>query len=142
MASLLICSLAACRAEPPAGNVAEGRSAAEEPAPPVAEIENAPSAAPEPAPIPAKFHGLWANTPNACKDVDHYSRLVISGRALRFPDYVIAAESVTFPKENQFATKGVIEGKQELAEAHYSLNEHGDLLRDEAGGGSVRERCP
>jgi hypothetical protein len=109
--------------------------------PPFAEVENAHPTAPEPAPIPAKFRGAWANTGKACADLEHYSRLVISGRTLRFPSHVLFGDSFTFPTPDSFAVKGTVEATGQPAEAHYSLNPQGTLLRDEAGGGTNRVRC-
>ena len=99
------------------------------------------AATPETVVIPAKFQGLWANTPTACADPKHYSRLVIADRALKYPDFVMVAETVTFPSPDEFAAEGKVEGSNRPASAHFSLNKYGDLLRDEGGGGSNRMHC-
>ena len=109
--------------------------------PPFAEVPGAHPTAPEPAPIPAKFRGTWADSKSACADLKHPSRLGISGRTLRFPTFVIFGDSFSFPEPNQFALEGKIGGTDRPAEAHYSINAAGDVLRDEAGGGTVRVRC-
>jgi len=109
--------------------------------PPFAEVPGAHPTAPEPAPIPARFRGTWADSKAACADLNHHSRLGISGRTVRFPDFVIFGDSFTFPAPNQFALKGKIEATGAPAEAHYSINAAGDVLTDEAGGGAVRVRC-
>lgn len=132
--------LAAC------GRQADTNLAANEVAPapeaPAASVAPAePPATPSTAVIPAKFQGLWANTPNACKDPKHYSRLVIADRALKYPDFVMVAESITFPSPDEFAAEGKVEGSNRPASAHFSLNKYGDLLRDEGGGGSNRVHC-
>ncbi len=109
--------------------------------PPFAEVPNAHPSAPEPAPIPARFRGTWADSAAACADRNHHSRLTISGRTLRFPQFVIFGDSFTFPGPNQFALKGKIETSGRPADAHYSVNTANDVLTDEAGGGAVRVRC-
>ena len=139
--------LTACSQQSPGDQVTANAPAAKTPVakppqPPFAEVDNAHPSAPEPAPIPARFRGLWANTPNACKDLAHYSRLVISGRTLRYADFVLLGDTFAFPAADQFAVEGKIEGKDEAGAAHFSINQHGDLLRDEAGGGTIRVRCP
>ena len=111
-----------------------------EPTPPFAETPGAHPTAPEPAPIPAKFRGTWAATKSDCRDLEHHSRLTISGRTVRFTDFVIFGNSVTVPSANEFAVKGVVEGTDHPAEAHYSLTP-ADVLIDEAGGGAIRVRC-
>jgi len=114
---------------------------ANETTPPFAEVNGAHPTAPDPAPIPAKFRGTWAASKSACADLAHHSRLTISGRTVRFTDFVIFGESVTAPAPNQFAVKGKVEGTDHPAEAHYSINPAGDVLIDEAGGGAIRVRC-
>ena len=108
--------------------------------PPFAETPGAHPTAPEPAPIPAKFRGTWAATKSDCRDLEHHSRLTISGRTVRFTDFVIFGNSVTVPSANEFAVKGVVKGTDHPAEAHYSLTP-ADVLIDEAGGGAIRVRC-
>ena len=116
--------------------------ATNQPTPPFAETPGAhPYPAPEPAPIPAKFRGTWAANRGACSDLSHHSRLTISGRTVRFTDFVIFGDSVTLPADNQFAIKGKVEGTDHPAEAHYSLDATGNRLIDEAGGGAIRVRC-
>ena len=109
--------------------------------PPFAEVEGAHPTAPEPAPIPARFRGTWAESRAACADLADHSRLTISGRTVRHPDFVISGESFTQPAPDQFALKGKIEATGARAEAHYSINAAGDILTDGAGGGTVRVRC-
>ncbi len=142
LASVAALSLAACGQPAPTANET-GAPAANHSAPvtPAAESSDPPLPASEPAAIPAKFHGTWANTPNACANLGHYSRLVVSDRTLRFADFVLLGEEFTIPAADEFAVKGKVEGKGEGAAAHFSLNKHGDLLRDEAGGGTVRMKC-
>ena len=120
-------------APPPVEN-----SVADEAPPPFAETH---PTAPDSAPIPAKFRGTWAANKAACSDLAHHSRLTISGRTIRFSDFVILGESVTTPGSNQFAVKGKVEGTDHPGEAHYSINHTGDVLVDEAGGGAIRVRC-
>jgi hypothetical protein len=153
---LPLAALAACNApsEPanesaPVANVAEPvvtndvapDTAANTAMPPFAEVPGAHPTAPEPAPIPAKFRGTWADSKAACADLKHHSRLGVSGRTLRFSDYVIFGDKFTFSKPNQFALEGHIEKTGARADAHYSINAAGDVLTDEAGGGAVRVRC-
>ena len=108
---------------------------------PFAEVEGAHPTAPEPAPIPAKFRGTWAENDAACADLSNHSRLTISGRTVRHPDFVIFGESFTFPTPDQVAVKGKVEATGAPIEAHYSINAANDELTDEAGGGAVRVRC-
>ena len=108
---------------------------------PFAEIEGAHPTAPEPAPIPAKFRGTWAENEAACADLSDHSRLTVSGRTVRHPDFVIFGDSFTFPSPDQFAVKGKVEATGAPIEAHYSINAANDELTDEAGGGAVRVRC-
>ncbi|HET7709318.1 MAG TPA: hypothetical protein VFK50_07275 [Sphingomicrobium sp.] len=115
-------------------------AATDEATPPLAEVNGADPAAPEPAPIPAKFRGTWAESKTACTNLNHPSRLTISGRSVRFRDFVIFGDSVT-ASGNQFALKGKIEGSNRAAEAHYFLDPTGNELTDGAGGGAVRVRC-
>jgi hypothetical protein len=109
--------------------------------PPFAEVEGAHPTAPEPAPIPAKFRGTWAESEATCADLADHSRLTISGRTVRHPDFVIFGDSVTLPASDQFALKGKIEATGAPAEAHYSIDASGKVLTDGAGGGTVRVRC-
>lgn len=109
--------------------------------PPFAEVDGAHPTAPEPAPIPANFRGTWAGNEAACADLKSHSRMTISGRTVRHPDFVIFGDSVTLPAKDQFALKGKIEATGAPIEAHYSINAAGDVLTDEAGGGAVRVRC-
>jgi hypothetical protein len=97
--------------------------------------------APEQAPIPAKFRGTWAQDKTACTELNHPSRLTISGRTVRTPGAVLFGESFTFPTPNQFALEGKFEGGNQVGAAHYSLDATGNILTDEAGGGAVRVRC-
>lgn len=109
--------------------------------PPFAEVDGAHPTAPEPAPVPPKFRGTWAENKTACTNLNHPSRLTISGRTARYPDVVIFGDEVTIPADNQVAIKGKIEGTERAAEAHFSLDSTGNTLTDEAGGGAVRVRC-
>ena len=109
--------------------------------PPFAEVEGAHPTAPEPAPIPAKFRGTWAESKAACADLSDHSRLTISGRTVRHPDFVIFGDSVTIPEADEFALKGKIEATGAPAEAHYSINASNDVLTDGAGGGYIRVKC-
>ena len=108
--------------------------------PPFAEVPGAHPTAPEPAPIPAKFRGTWAETKANCADLNHHSRLTISGRTVRFPTFVMFGDSVT-ASGNQFALKGKIEGTDKPAEAQYFISSDGGTLTDGGGGGAVRVRC-
>jgi hypothetical protein len=109
--------------------------------PPFAEVNGAHPYPPEPAPIPAKFRGTWAEDKTACTNLNHPSRLTLSGRTARFPTFTIFGDEVTIPANNQVAIKGKIEGTERVAEAHFSLDATGNNLTDEAGGGAVRMRC-
>ena len=109
--------------------------------PPFAEVDGAHPTAPEPAPIPAKFRGTWAESKAGCTDLGDHSRLTISGRTVRHPDFVIVGESFATPASDEFALKGKVEATGAPAEAHYSINAAGDVLTDGAGGGYVRVRC-
>ena len=119
----------------------EGGEEANEAMPPFAEVNGAHPTAPEPAPVPPKFRGTWAESRAACANVNHPSRLTISGRTARYPDLVIFGDEVTIPTEDQVAIKGKIEGTERAAEAHFSIDSTGNTLTDEAGGGTVRIRC-
>ena len=96
---------------------------------------------PEPALIPANFHGLWAENDSACARLDQPSRLTVTGNSVRFPAFVLAVKSVSQPAPNAFAVKGYSKQTKKPAEAHFSIDETGNLLTDEAGGGQVRVRC-
>ncbi|QNN64769.1 hypothetical protein H9L12_10995 [Sphingomonas rhizophila] len=124
--------------EAPANDVAASTNAA---MPPFAETPNAHPTAPEPAPIPARFRGTWSDSAASCADLAHHSRLTISGRTVRFDDYVIFGDSVSQPNPNEFALKGKIEATGVPAEAHYAISADGKTLTDGAGGGTVRVRC-
>ena len=153
-AILLIVAAAACRQAPAPGNdanlvanevvIAETdtpEAVANEATPPFAEVNGAHPTAPEPAPIPAKFRGTWAESKTACTNLNHPSRLTISGRTVRTPTAVLVGDSFTFPAANQFALDGKFEGGGRAGAAHYSLDATGNVLTDEAGGGAVRVRC-
>ena len=138
--------LAACQQAPaPADNAvtADANLAANaaEPTPPFAEVDNAHPTAPEPAPIPAKFRGIWAEQKSVCSQLSHPSRLIISGRTLRFPAFVLEADSVALPDDDSFAVKGHDKKTKAPAEAHYSVDAAGIVLTDEAGGGAERVKC-
>lgn len=109
--------------------------------PPFAEVENAHPTAPEPAPIPAKFRGIWAEQKSVCSQLSHPSRLIISGRTLRFPAFVLEVDSVALPDDDSFAVKGHNKKTKAPAEAHYSVDPAGIVLTDEAGGGAERVKC-
>ena len=141
LASIAALPLAACGQPAPTANEVSAPAANDAAPPPAAEAPIAPPPPSEPAAIPAKFRGTWANTPNACANLGHYSRLVVSGSTLRYADFVLLGEEFTFPTPDDLAVEGKVEGKDQVAAAHFSLNRHGDLLRDEAGGGTVRVRC-
>ena len=142
-----LCLIAACNSpsDTPSGNAGvenqAGEALANSTMPPSVEQPEGNSTAPEPAPIPAKFRGTWAETTALCADANHHSRLTISGRTVRHPDFVIFGDSFTFPTPNQFALKGKVEATGAPIEAHYSIDAAGDVLTDEAGGGAVRVRC-
>ena len=147
LAILPLAIMAACSAPSgtPAANNGMGNSVSEAPAnsamPPFAEVEGAHPTAPEPAPIPAKFRGTWAESKAGCANLADHSRLTISGRTVRHPDFVIVGDSFEIPASNEFALKGKIEATGAPAEAHYSINAAGDVLTDGAGGGYIRVRC-
>ena len=103
--------------------------------------EAMPPPAEEPAPIPAKFRGTWAESKTACTELNHPSRLTISGRTVRTPTAVLVGDSFTFPAPDQFALEGKFEGSDRAGAAHYSLDATGNDLTAEAGGGAVRVRC-
>jgi hypothetical protein len=126
---------------PSTTNEAEPDAISNNAMPPFAEVSGAHPTAPEPAPIPAKFRGTWAENEAACADLKHHSRLGVSGRTVRHPDFVIFGDRFTFPSPNQFALEGHIEATGARADAHYSINAAGNVLTDEAGGGAVRVRC-
>jgi hypothetical protein len=146
-AILLALMLAACQqASPPAGNATANAAAnttanAAEPAPPFAETPDAHPTAPEPAPIPAKFRGIWAETRAVCAQLSHPSRLIISGRTIRYPAFVLEGDSVDLPTPDSFTVKGRSKRTEAPAEAHYSIDATGLILTDEAGGGAVRVKC-
>ncbi len=98
--------------------------------------------APEPAPIPAKFRGIWAESRAVCSQLSHHSRLIISGSTLRYPSFVLVADSVDFPTDASLAVKGHNKRTQAPIEAHFSIDATGNILTDEAGGGAVRVNCP
>lgn len=120
-------------------NIAEDVSNATE-TPPLAEVPGAHPTAPEPAPIPAKFRGTWADSKAACADANHHSRITISGRTIRHPDFVMFGESVT-ASDDQFALKGHFEGTDRPAETQFFINDASNVLTDGGGGGAVRVRC-
>ena len=126
---------------PSTTNDVDSDAAANASMPPFAEVPGAHPTEPEPAPIPAKFRGTWAETKAVCSDLKHHSRLGVSGRTVRHPDFVIFGDRFTFPAPNQFALEGHIEATGARADAHYSINAAGNVLTDEAGGGAVRVRC-
>jgi len=121
-------------------NAVTGSHANESSMPPFAEVRGAHPTAPEPAPIPAKFRGTWADSKASCADIGHHSRLTISGRTVRYPEFVIFGDSVK-ATDDQFALKGKVEDTQRPAEAQFFINDDGDVLTDGAGGGAVRVRC-
>ena len=121
-------------ANTPAANVAE-------PAPPVADDPLAPELQPQPTTIPAKFRGLWAEDQVSCGHLTHLTRLTITDNSLRYPAFVLAVESVTQPTPNSFAVKGFNKKTKAPTEAHFSLDATGNILTDEAGGGTIRVRC-
>ena len=125
---------------PATNDAAPASNAATPPTPPLAETPGAHPIAPEPAPIPAKFRGTWAESKAACADLEHHSRITISGRTIRHPDFVMVGDSVT-ASGSQFALKGRFEGTGRPAEAQYFINADGDVLTDGGGGGAVRVRC-
>ena len=152
LAILLACaSIAACGSEPtqaPENQSVEangqGAPAAEpdNAAAPAAEIENE-AGAPEPAPIPAAFRGIWAETEALCDNLSDPSRLVISGRTLRFPTFVVEVARVDTigPREINIISTAAGEGTDKPAEHHVSIDAAGETLTDQGGGGMVRRRC-
>jgi hypothetical protein len=141
----LIALLASCSQPAQAPNEAAANDSAVSVANVAAPVNNAETpgaepAAPEPAPIPVRFRGTWAESKAACVDLKHHSRITISGRTVRHPDFVMVGDSVT-ASETQFALKGHFEGTDRPAEAQYFINEPGDVLTDGGGGGAVRVRC-
>jgi hypothetical protein len=151
--AMIFATLAACSMQEPANNTedpsappavlapAAPGATGTTPTPPFAETPGAhPDGPPEPAPIPAIFRGTWADDTAACADLKHPSRLTISGRTVRHPNFVIFGDQVT-ASGNSFALKGHIEATGARAEAHYSLNPASNVLTDEAGGGAIRIRC-
>ena len=151
LALFLMLTAAACRQAPPptsdanlsADNVVIEETdtpAFDNEATPFAEVNGAHPTAPEPAPIPAKYRGTWAEDKTACTNLNHPSRLTISGNTVRYPDHVIFGDDVT-ASTNQFALKGTVEGSDRRAEAHFFLDPTGNELTDGAGGGAVRVRC-
>ena len=146
-ANLLPLMLVACQqqAPAPAGNAvtADANVAANvaEPTPPFAEVDNAHPTAPEPAPIPAKYRGIWAESRAVCTQLSHPSRLIISGRTVRYPAFVLEGDSVDLPTDDSFAIKGRNKKTKAPAEAHFSIDATGLVLTDEAGGGAVRVKC-
>ena len=145
VALIALLALASCAQPAPAPNEAAANDSAVSVAnhdAPVnnAEMPGAEPAAPEPAPIPAGFRGTWADSAAACADPGHPSRITISGRAIRHPDFVMVGDSVT-ASGSQFSLKGHFEGSGRPAEAQFFINQAGDELTDGAGGGAVRVRC-
>ncbi len=143
-ALMLAVLLAGCGqpSAPTGANVAQADANwAEAALPPFAEVENAHPTAPEPAPIPAKFRGIWAEQKSVCSQLSHPSRLIISGRTLRFPAFVLQVDSVALPDDDSFAVKGHNKKTKAPAEAHYSVDPAGIVLTDEAGGGAERVKC-
>ena len=99
------------------------------------------STEPKRASIPANFRGLWAEGRAACAQLSHPSRLIISESVIRYPSFVLIGESVDLPTDASIAIKGQNQRTGAPAEAHYSIDETGGILTDEAGGGAVRVRC-
>ena len=145
LAILLPLMLAACQQAPaPAGNATANSDEvviAETDTPPAESQAPTEPAAPEPAPIPAKFRGIWAEQKAVCAQLSHPSRLIISDRTLRFPAFVLEADSVSVPNDDSFAVKGHNKKTRAPVEAHYSIDVAGIVLTDEAGGGAVRVKC-
>ena len=100
-----------------------------------------PAAAPTPEKIPAKFRGIWAEGRAACAQLSHPSRLIISESVIRYPSFVLVGESVDLPTDSSIAIKGQNQRTGAPAEAHFSIDVTGLILTDEAGGGTVREKC-
>ena len=124
--------LAACSPRPVATDEQDGGNSTANVAAP---------AEPEPAAIPANFHGLWAENDLACGELTHPSRLTVTGNSVRYPAFVLAVDSVTQPAPNAFAVKGYSKQTKLPTEAHFSIDQTGNILTDEAGGGTVRVRC-
>jgi hypothetical protein len=149
-AILLGLMLEACQqASPPADNRTANSAAAAnvsanvvEAQPPFAETPDAHPGASEPAPIPAKFRGIWAESQAVCAQLSHPSRLIISESSLRYPSFVLVADSVDLPTDASVAVKGRNKRTQAPIEAHFSIDVTGNILTDEAGGGAVRVNCP
>ena len=152
LALLLMLTAAACRQAPPPtsdANLSADNVVIEETDTPAvdneatsfAEADGAHPTAPEPAPIPAKFRGIWAEQKLVCSQLSHPSRLIISGRTLRFPAFVLQVDSIALPDDDSFAVKGHNKKTKAPAEAHYSVDPAGIVLTDEAGGGAERVKC-
>ena len=139
----LLVLLAACQqASAPADNATAEEVVIAETETPSAESQRpAEPTAPEAAPIPAKFRGIWAEREAVCAQLSHPSRLIISGDSLRFPEFVLEADSVTLPNDDSFEVKGHNKKTDAPMEAHYSIDATGNILTDEAGGGAVRVNC-
>lgn len=128
-------ALAGCQAEESAANRSVSDNAANAVVPtPVNATEPA-----KPA-IPERFRGLWAEDQRACGALTHHSRLVVGDDDLRFPDFVLEVEEVSETGEG-FAVKGRNKQTDAPAEAHFALDVTGNILTDQAGGGTVRMRC-
>ena len=95
----------------------------------------------EPGPNPFQFPRLWAEDDAACGQLTHHSRLTITANSVRYPAFVLAVESVTQPIPNALAVKGFSKQTKAPTEAHFSIDATGNILTDEAGGGTVRVRC-
>ena len=141
-AALLALLIAACHQGSPPTENANGTVTANaaEAQSPIAET-GANSTAAERASIPAKFRGIWAEGRAACAQLSHPSRLIISESVIRYPSFVLIGESVDLPANTGIAIKGHNQRTGAPAEAHYSIDETGSILTDEAGGGAVRVRC-
>jgi hypothetical protein len=142
-AILLPILLAACQEAPaPVDNATAEEVVIAETENPLAGSQTpAEPAAPEAAPIPAKFRGIWAEQQAVCAQLSHPSRLIISDHSLRFPEFVLEADSVTLPNDDSFAVNGHNKKTDAPMEAHYSVDATGNILTDEAGGGAVRVNC-
>ncbi len=145
-------SLAACGGEPAdpqadrIGETPNAEAPAAEPgnaALPSAEGDNSSSGAREPEPVPTAYRGTWAESEAECGDLSHPSRLVISGRTLRFheSEFEVARVEISGPREINIIGTATGEGTTRPAEYHVSLDASGETLTDEAGGGMVRRRC-
>jgi hypothetical protein len=117
--------------------------------PPPAESTPAPAPAPvEPPPlataIPAKFHGKWDASAEACGRASIMT-LTVSANELRFHESIGEINSVTPEGENAVTVKGRFEGEGEQWEGTMRLELSADgntLTTTNNGTVTPRVRCP